>query len=116
MFKEIGQVMGMMKNLPKIQEEFQKFQESLSKITAEGDAGAGMVRVRVNGLHQVQRIDLSDELFTSPDKEMMEDLIRAATNQAIEKVGELVTQERAKLAEGLGMPGGMNLPGMPGIT
>lgn len=115
MFKEMGQVMGLMKNLPKIQEEFQKFQEGLGKINAEGDAGAGMVRVKVNGFKQVVRVELSDEVLASPDKELLEDLIRAATNQAMEKVQELVNEERNKMMAGLGLPGGAGIPGIPGI-
>ena len=116
MFKEMGQIMGLMKNAGKIQEAFQKFQEELGKLVAEGDAGAGMVKVKVNGHHQVVRVEISDDAMSNPDKELLEELIRSATNTAIEKVQNLANAERGKLAESLGMPGGMNLPGMPGVV
>jgi len=112
MFKEIGQLTGLMKNLPKIREEMGKLQERLGQIAAEGDAGAGMVKATVNGHSEVQKVTLSDEIVAMNDKEMLEDLIASAVNQALKKVRQLVAEETAKMATGLGMPPGMNLPGL----
>jgi nucleoid-associated protein EbfC len=111
MFDKIGQLAGLMKNLPRIQEEMGKFQQKIGQLTAIGDAGAGMVTVTVNGRMEVLRCTLSDEAMKLNDREMLEDLIRAATNQALEKVRELVHEETARMATGLGLPPGLSLPG-----
>ncbi len=110
MFDKLGQIAGLMKNLPKIREEMAKFQGKLAQISAEGDAGGGMVKVRVNGAMEVLRCTFSDEALK--DKELLEDLTTAAVNQAMKKVKELVAEETAKVATGLGLPPGMGLPGM----
>src|SRR6516162_297839 len=105
MFKELGQIAGLMKNLPKIREEMGKLHERMAQIVAEGDAGGGMVRVRVNGNLEVIACTFSDEA-------MLEDRTAGAVNQAMKKAKELVAQETAKMATGLGLPPGMGLPGM----
>jgi len=112
MFKEIGQLAGLMRHLPKIKEEMERFQGRLGQLVAEGDAGAGMVKVRVNGKMEVLGCTLSEEVLRLNDREMLEDLIRAATNQALTKVRQLVTEETGKMASGLGLPAGMGLPGL----
>jgi DNA-binding YbaB/EbfC family protein len=111
MFDKLSQFAGLMRNLPRIQEEVGKFQQKLAQLVAVGDAGAGMVTVTVNGRMEVLRCSLSDEALTLNDREMLEDLIRAATNQALEKVRELVQEETGKMASGLGLPPGIGLPG-----
>ena len=87
MFKELGQFAGLMKNLPKIREEMGKLQERLGQITAEGDAGAGMVKAsQANGHMEVQHVaSFSDDVVKMNDKEMLEDLIASAVNQAPRK-------------------------------
>jgi DNA-binding YbaB/EbfC family protein len=112
MFKEIGQFASLMKNLPKMREEMGKLQERLGQITAEGDAGAGMVKASVNGHLEVQHVTLSDEVVKMNDREMLEDLIASAVNHALKKVRQLVAEETSKMAMGLGLPPGMNLPGL----
>jgi DNA-binding YbaB/EbfC family protein len=112
MFKEIGQIASMLKNLPKIKEEMGRLQGRLGQITAEGDAGGGMVKVRVNGNMEVLACTLSDEAMKLNDKELLEDLVRAAVNQALQRVRTLVAEETSKMAASLGMPAGMNLPGI----
>jgi DNA-binding YbaB/EbfC family protein len=112
MFDKLGQFAGLMKNLPRIQEAMQKFQQQVGQITAEGDAGAGMVRVRANGHMEVLSCTLSDEALRGGDREMLEDLIKAAVNQALAKVREQVQEETAKMAGSFGLPPGMSLPGM----
>jgi DNA-binding YbaB/EbfC family protein len=112
MFKELGQIAGMMKQLPRIREEMDKLQAKLGQLSAEGDAGAGMVRVRVNGRMEIQACMISDEAFKSGDKEMIEDLISAATNQALDRIRRQVAEETSKMASGLGMPPGVSIPGL----
>jgi DNA-binding YbaB/EbfC family protein len=114
MFKEIGQIASMLKNLPKIREEMERLQGRLAQINAEGDAGGGMVKVRVNGHMEVQACTLSDEAVKMNDKELLEDLIAAAVNQAIKRVRTLVAEETSKMASGLGLPPGMNIPNLGG--
>jgi DNA-binding YbaB/EbfC family protein len=112
MFEKIGQFASLLKNLPKIREEMEKLQGRLGQITAEGDAGGGMVKARVNGNMEVQGCTLSDEALKLDDKEFLEDLIVGAVNQALKKVRQQVAEETTKAAAGLGMPPGMNLPGV----
>jgi hypothetical protein len=112
MFKELGQLAGLMRQLPKIKEEMERFQQRLGQITAEGDAGAGMVKVKVNGRMEVLSCTLSDEVLKLNDKEMLEDLIVAAVNQAVSKMRQQVAEESSKMAANLGVPPGLNLPGL----
>jgi DNA-binding YbaB/EbfC family protein len=111
-FKGLGQFASLLGNLPKIQEEMEKFQQRVGQITAEGDAGAGMVKVRVNGRMEVLACALSDEAMRLNDREMLEDLIKAAANQALEKVRAQLKEETGKMATGFGLPQGMNIPGL----
>jgi len=117
MFDKIGQFMNLAKLAPKIQEESQRFQQRLGQITAEGDAGGGMVKVRVNGRMEVQSCSLSDDALRLNDREVLEDLIRAAANQAMEKARQQVSEEAGKMMSELGLPAGMLPPGMslPGL-
>src|ERR1700675_4634209 len=98
MFKEIGQMASLMKTLPKIREEMGKLQERMGQIVADGDAGAGMVKVSVNGHLEVLHVKLSDEIVKMNDKEMLEDLLAAAINQALKKARQLVADETGKMA------------------
>jgi DNA-binding YbaB/EbfC family protein len=114
MFKELGQLAGLMKGLPKLKEEMERYQQRLPQITAEGDAGAGLVKARVNGKMEVLAVQLSDEAIRLNDREMLEDLIRSAVNQAIDRVRGLVAEETSKMATNMGLPlGGMGFPGLP---
>ena len=112
MFKELAAMAGMMKNLPKIQASMSEFQAKLGEMSAEGSAGGDMAVVRVNGRMEVTSIHLSPDLLS--DRELAEDLIRSATNQALAVMRQRVGAETSKLAEGMGMPAGMNLPGLMG--
>ena len=112
MFEKLGQIASLMKNLPKMQEEMGKLQGRIAQITAEGDAGGGMVKVKVNGQMEVLSCVISDEAFKMNDKELLEDLVRAACSQAIQKARTAVAEETAKMAGGLGfaLPPGFQLP------
>ena len=110
MFKELGQLTSLMKNLPKIQENMEQLRQKMGQIVAEGSSGGGVVNVKVNGRMEMVSCSIAEECLT--DKEMLEDLIRGATNQAMEKARVLIAEETSKLAGGLGLPPGMNLPGL----
>src|SRR5262249_32919857 len=112
MFKGFGQIASLLTKLPQMREEMENLQHRLGQVTAEGDAGAGMVKVRVNGRMEMTACQLSEEAFRTQDRELLEDLIRAATNQAIERVRQQVAEETQKMATNLGMPPGMSLPGL----
>ena len=115
MFKELGAVMGLLKNQGKIQEEVQKFQASVGQITAEATSGAGYVTVKVNGRMEVLSVRLSEDVLKLNDREMLEDLIAAATNQALTKVRQQLAEESAKMAANIGLPPGMLGGGFPGM-
>jgi nucleoid-associated protein EbfC len=112
MFGQLGALAGLMKNLPKIKEEVEKLQAKIGAIVAEGVAGGGMVKATVNGHMEVIRCEIGDDLVRAGDREMLEDLVRAAVNQAIKKARQMVAEETSSMASGLGLPPGMNLPGM----
>src|SRR5205814_3358514 len=111
MFKELGQFANVMRQLPKLREEAERLQQRLGQITAEGDAGAGMVKVRFNGKMEMTACTLGEEAMRSGDRELLEDLISAAVNQALERVRTQVAEETNKMASNMGLPMGMmNLP------
>jgi len=115
MFKEMGAFMNLLKNQGKIQEEVQKFQASVGNITAEASSGAGYVTVKVNGRFEVLSVRISEDALKLNDREMLEDLIAAATNQALTKVRAQLAEESAKMASNLGLPPGMLGGGLPGL-
>jgi len=112
MFKELGQIASMLKNLPKMREEMDRLQQRLGQLTAEGDAGGAMVKVKVNGKMEMLSCAISEEAMRLGDRELLEDLITAAVNQAMAKARQMVADETGKMATGMGLPPGMNLPGM----
>jgi DNA-binding YbaB/EbfC family protein len=116
MFKGLGALMNLMGNQGKIQEEIQKFQQSVGNIVAEASSGAGYVTVKVNGRMEVLSVRISDEALKLDDREMLEDLVAAAVNQALTKVRAQLAEESAKMAANIGLPPGMlgggGFPGM----
>jgi DNA-binding YbaB/EbfC family protein len=112
MFDNLRQFAGLMTQMPRIKAEMERLEQRRGEVVAEGDAGAGMVKVRANGRMEVTGCTLSDEAIRSGDKELLEDLIKAATNQALEKVRQLMLEETNKTMSALGLPAGMNLPGL----
>jgi nucleoid-associated protein EbfC len=115
MFKELGSLMNLMKNQGKIQEEVQKFQASVGNIVAEASSGAGYVTVKVNGRMEVLNVRISEDAMKLNDREMLEDLIAAATNQALTKVRAQLAEESQKMAANIGLPPGMLGSGFPGM-
>ncbi len=110
MFEKIGQIASLMKNLPRMQEEMAKMQANLGKILVEADAGGGMVKAKVNGHMELVACVISEEAMK--DRELLEDLVRAAINQAIQKAKHAVAEETSKMASGLGigLPPGFQMP------
>jgi len=112
MFGQLSQMLGLMKNLPKIKEQVEQYQNRVGQLSAEADAGGGMVKLKVNGHMELLRCEISDDLLKMNDREMLEDLVRGAVNQAIKKVRLLIAEETAKMTSGLGLPPGLEIPGM----
>jgi DNA-binding YbaB/EbfC family protein len=92
-----------------MQANMQKAQDELGKIEIEGEAGGGMVKIRMTCKHEVRRVALEDAL-PKDDKEMLEDLIAAAINDANRKIEQTVQERMASLTNGLALPPGMKLP------
>jgi len=104
-----GQLAGLMKQAQQMQENLKKAQEEIAGMEVEGQAGAGMVKVVMTGRHDVKRVSIDPSLM-SDDREMLEDLIAAAVNDAVRRV-EAATQEKmGGLTSGLGLPPGLKLP------
>ena len=99
----------MLKQALKMQEELKNAQERMAKEEIVGESGGGMVRVTMNGRHEVRRVEIDPSLL-SDDKEMLEDLIAAAMNDAVHRVAEKVQTQMAELTAGLPLPPGMKLP------
>jgi len=104
-----GQLAGLMKQAQQMQENLKKAQDEIAAMEVEGQAGAGMVKVTMTGRHDVRRVSIDPSLM-GDDKDMLEDLIAAAVNDAVRRV-ETVTQEKmGGLTSGFGLPPGMKLP------
>ncbi|QGM21944.1 YbaB/EbfC family nucleoid-associated protein [Spiribacter sp. 2438] len=103
-----GGLGNMMKQAQRMQEEMQKAQAELAEMEVTGQAGGGMVSVIMTGRHEVRRVSIDESVYD--DREMVEDLVAAACNDAVQKL-EQVTQERmGSLTEGMNLPAGMKLP------
>ncbi|MCP2041323.1 DNA-binding YbaB/EbfC family protein [Neisseria sp. HSC-16F19] len=100
---------GLMKQAQQMQERMKQAQEELGNIEVNGEAGAGMVKVTMNCHYGVKRISIEDALLAdaADDKEMLEDLIAAAVNDAVRKAGETAAAHMGQFTQGMGLPPGM---------
>lgn len=98
----------MMEKVREVQEKMKAAQENLVNITAAGESGAGMVKAVVNGKKQIVSLEVDNDLVKPEDKEMMQDLIIAAVNKALEEVDVKAKEEMKKSTDGV-MP---NIPGL----
>ena len=104
-----GGIGNLMKQAQLMQENMKKLQEQIAAMEVEGQAGSGLVKVVMTGRHEVRRVTIDPKLL-GDDKEMLEDLIAAAANDAVRKI-EATTQEKmAGVTAGLPLPPGMKLP------
>ena len=100
-------MMKMMGKVREMQEKMKEAQENLASIYATGESGAGMVKATVNGKKQLIKLEIDDSLVNTDDKDMMNDLIVAAVNKAMEEAEVLAKEEIQKSTQGI-MP---NIPG-----
>ena len=103
-------IMGMMKKAQAMQARLAEAQEELTQLTVEGQSGGGMVKITLTGKGEMKAISLDPSLLTPADKEMVEDLILAAYNDAKGKADRLSAEKMQSLAAGLPLPPGMKLP------
>ena len=109
----IPNMAGMMKQIQKVQERMAEVQQKLESMTVMGEAGGGMVKVTANGKHQLVKVQVDREVVNPEEIEMLEDLILAAANKALEESGRMAQDEMSKVTSGMipNIPG-LNLPGM----
>lgn len=98
-----------MKQAQQMQESMQKAQQELAEKEVQGESGAGLVKVTMNGRHDVRKVFIDQDLL-SEDKEILEDLIAAAVNDAVRKVEANNQEAMSGLASGLQMPPGFKMP------
>jgi DNA-binding YbaB/EbfC family protein len=104
-----GQMGDLLRQAQKVQEQMQKMQEELSRAEVTGESGGGLVKVTVNGRHDCKRVSIDPSLM-GDDREMLEDLIAAAFNDAVQKAEQFNQQKVAGVTAGLGMPPGFKWP------
>ncbi|MBK8162221.1 MAG: YbaB/EbfC family nucleoid-associated protein [Gammaproteobacteria bacterium] len=104
-----GGLGNLMKQAQKMQEDLQKAQEEIAGMEVTGQAGGGMVSVVMTGRHDVKRVSI-DESLLKDDKEMLEDLIAAAVNDAVRRIESESKEKMASMTRGLPLPPGMKLP------
>jgi DNA-binding YbaB/EbfC family protein len=104
-----GNINNLMKQAQAMQANMQKAQAEIATIEVVGEAGGGMVKVTMNGKHEVKRVQIEPSV-SAEDREMLEDLIAAAANDAVHKVEVRVQEKMASVTAGMQLPPGMKLP------
>ncbi|BDX05748.1 YbaB/EbfC family nucleoid-associated protein [Planctobacterium marinum] len=108
MFKG-GGMGNIMKQAQQMQEKMQKAQEEIANLEVVGEAGAGMVKVTMMGNHNIKRVDLDDSLMED-EKELIEDLMAAAVNDAVRRVAEASQEKMSEATGGMPLPPGFKMP------
>jgi hypothetical protein len=103
-----GKLAGLMQQAQKMQEDMQKAQEELARLEVSGEAGGGLVKVTMTGKHAVRRIQIDPSLLD--DREMLEDIVTAAVNDAVNRVAATMQERMSEMTAGIPLPPGMNLP------
>ena len=103
-----GNLAGLMQQAQKMQEEIQRAQEELANLTVTGEAGGGLVKVTMTGKHAVRRVEIDPSLLD--DREMLEDIVTAAMNEAVNRVASTMQERMSDMTSGIPLPPGMKLP------
>lgn len=103
-----GGIGNLMKQAQQMQENLKKAQDELANVEVQGQSGGGVVQVTMTGRHDVKRVTI--DAGALDDKEMLEDLVAAAVNDAVRKVEKATQEKMGGIASGMGLPPGMNLP------
>ncbi len=104
-----GQLAGLMKQAQAMQDNLKRAQDELALLEVEGQSGAGLVKVQMTCKHDVKRIAIDPSLLAE-DKDMLEDLVAAAFNDAVRRAAQVSEEKMGKLTAGMPMPPGMKFP------
>ncbi len=107
-----GQLAGVMQQMQKMQQNMQRMQEELAQTEVEGQSGGGLVKVTMTCRNQVRRVSIDPSLVNSADtdRDMLEDLVAAAVNDAVRRAEETSQQKMASITAGMPLPPGLKLP------
>ena len=105
-----GNIGNMMKQAQQLQANMQRAQAEIASLEVTGEAGGGMAKVQMTGKHQVQRVVLDPSIISADDKEMLEDLVAAAINDAVQKVERATQEKMSSVMGGMSLPPGFKLP------
>jgi DNA-binding YbaB/EbfC family protein len=100
---------GLMKQAQQMQENMKRMQEQLATIEVEGQSGAGLVKVTMTCRHDVKRVSIDDSLLKD-DKDMLEDLVAAAMNDAVRRAETMIQEKMGGMTAGMGLPAGFKMP------
>ena len=103
-----GNIAGLMQQAQKMQQEMQKAQEELANMVVTGEAAGGLVKVTMTGKHAVNRVEIDPSLLD--DQEMLEDIVAAAVNDAVNRIATETQERMADMTAGMNLPPGMKLP------
>lgn len=103
-----GNLAGLMQQAQKMQQQMQKAQEELANLSVTGEAAGGLVKVTMNGRHAVRRVEIDPSLLSDP--EMLEDIVAAAVNDAVNRVATATQERMSEMTSGIPLPPGMKLP------
>ena len=110
MFKGLGDMAKLMKQAKEMQEKMAEAQARIAEIVAEGSSGAGLVKCSATAEGEVKSLAIDASLVVAEEKEVLEDLVVAAVNDATRRAREMGAQEMAKVTEGMPLPPGMKMP------
>ena len=103
-----GNIAGLVQQAQKMQQEMQKAKQELERLEVTGEAGGGLVKVAMNGRHAVKRVTIDPSLLE--DVEMLEDIVSAAVNDAVNHLAEANEQKMSEITSGLPLPPGFKMP------
>ena len=105
-----GNIGNMMKQAQQLQANMQRAQAEIAQLEVTGEAGGGMAKVVMTGKHEVRRVTIDPSIVSSDDKDMLEDLIAAAVNDAVRRVETTVQEKMGAVTAGLPLPPGFKMP------
>jgi DNA-binding YbaB/EbfC family protein len=105
-----GNIGNIMKQAQQLQANMQRAQAEIANMEVTGESGGGMAKVTMTGKHEVRRVALDPSIVSADDKEMLEDLIAAAINDAVQKIDRTTQEKMSSLMGGMNLPPGMKLP------
>jgi DNA-binding YbaB/EbfC family protein len=106
-----GGMQGMMKQVQKMQAEMQRVQSELGNKTVSEEAGGGMIKAVANGNKEIVSVEIDKQVINADEKEILEDLVVAAVNKALQSAAKMAEEEMAKVTKGM-LPPGLNIPGL----